>query len=35
MQSNAEKYPVELCRGSSAKYTSYSRGYARNDNPAV
>ena len=28
MQSNADKYPSELCRGSSAKYTSYNRGYA-------
>ena len=28
MQANAEKYPADLCRGSSAKYTSYNRGYA-------
>ena len=28
MQANADKYPAELCRGSSAKYTSYNRGYA-------
>ena len=28
MQSNADKYPSELCRGSSAKYTSYNRGCA-------
>lgn len=28
MQSNADKYPSELCRGSGAKYTSYHRGYA-------
>lgn len=28
IQMNAEKYPAEVCRGSSAKYTSYNRGYA-------
>lgn len=28
MQANADKYPAEMCRGSSAKYTSYNRGYA-------
>ncbi|KAL3154866.1 hypothetical protein ABBQ38_011408 [Trebouxia sp. C0009 RCD-2024] len=26
IQMNAEKYPAEVCRGSSAKYTSYNRG---------